>query len=210
MTSFVGQSSNKNDSNLQCYRKKCFQHQKYSSFFRQVHGWGFRRIFSGPDYNSFYHELFLPVSPDLSLKMKRPSKRRQATPPNFYLMPPVSESEYDCVENSSSSPSAMLDEYWNKQTRRLSGFSLQEKVICLQTELDRLEKKRAEVHRLQLMRNQSREEHQPIPERIYSATSAGQLPFQRTVNQSQQQLHAPLDPWIHQAAQLLFSKGPTS
>jgi hypothetical protein len=34
-----------------------FRHGKYSSFARQVNGWGFRRITNGSDYNSYYHEV---------------------------------------------------------------------------------------------------------------------------------------------------------
>ena len=36
-----------------------FRHQRYSSFARQVNGWGFRRISRGTDYNSYYHEVCL-------------------------------------------------------------------------------------------------------------------------------------------------------
>ena len=34
-----------------------FRHGKYSSFMRQVNGWGFQRIYQGPDYNGYYHEV---------------------------------------------------------------------------------------------------------------------------------------------------------
>ena len=34
-----------------------YRHKSLSSFMRQVYGWGFRRIFKGPDRNSFYHEV---------------------------------------------------------------------------------------------------------------------------------------------------------
>lgn len=34
-----------------------FRHGRYSSFARQVNGWGFRRITHGRDYNSYYHEV---------------------------------------------------------------------------------------------------------------------------------------------------------
>jgi hypothetical protein len=40
-----------------------------------VNGWGFRRISSGPDYNSYYHELFLRGIPHLSHRMKRISTK---------------------------------------------------------------------------------------------------------------------------------------
>jgi hypothetical protein len=38
---------------------------------RQVNGWGFKRIVSGNDHNSYYHELFVRDFPHLCLKMKR-------------------------------------------------------------------------------------------------------------------------------------------
>jgi hypothetical protein len=34
-----------------------FRHSKYSSFTRQVNGWGFRRITHGKDQNAYYHEV---------------------------------------------------------------------------------------------------------------------------------------------------------
>jgi hypothetical protein len=34
-----------------------FRHGRYSSFARQVNGWGYRRITHGSDYNSYYHEV---------------------------------------------------------------------------------------------------------------------------------------------------------
>ena len=47
------------------------RHAKYASFMRQVNGWGFKRIVSGNDHNSYFHELFLRDYPQLCLKMKR-------------------------------------------------------------------------------------------------------------------------------------------
>lgn len=32
-----------------------FRHRNYSSFMRQVNGWGFRRVQKGVDRNTFYH-----------------------------------------------------------------------------------------------------------------------------------------------------------
>ena len=34
-----------------------FRHGRYSSFARQVNGWGFRRVTHGSDYNSYFHEV---------------------------------------------------------------------------------------------------------------------------------------------------------
>lgn len=36
-----------------------FNQSKYTSFVRQVNGWGFRRVTVGPEANTYYHELFL-------------------------------------------------------------------------------------------------------------------------------------------------------
>ncbi|CAJ1970473.1 unnamed protein product [Cylindrotheca closterium] len=200
-----------------------FQHNKYSSFYRQVYGWGFHRILSGPDFNSFYHELFLRDSPDLSLKMKRPSKkelteRRHATPdspPNFYLMPPISESETDSSVDNTSLPAMIMDEYWDNLMRRLSGFSsLQEKGLYLQTKLDQLEVERTGVlQRLQLSRNQARQYklnpsqmHRDDTALLPFGTSGNQVPLQRAVLQTQQQLHESLNPWIQQAARAILQE----
>jgi hypothetical protein len=71
-----------------------FRHGRYSSFARQVNGWGFKRIAHGPDYNSYYHELFLRGLPRLCEKMKRLSgkdeKKNEENPdapvPDFYAL----------------------------------------------------------------------------------------------------------------------------
>lgn len=39
-----------------------FRHGRYSSFARQVNGWGFRRVTHGSDYNSYYHEVRVMLS----------------------------------------------------------------------------------------------------------------------------------------------------
>ena len=135
---------------------KFFQHQKYSSFSRQVYGWGFHRVTSGPDYNGFFHEYFLRDAPDLCLKMKRPSRtelaeRRQALPdipPDFYSMPPVSVSVTNSgqVNNGLSFPAQMpLSEYRDRLIRRMSTYSLQEKGMYLRMELDQLDQRREKV-----------------------------------------------------------------
>lgn len=48
-----------------------FEHAKFSSFVRQANGWGFRRISSGRDRNSYYHPRFLRGLPHLCKDMKR-------------------------------------------------------------------------------------------------------------------------------------------
>mmetsp|Transcript_12394 Transcript_12394/g.35466 ORF Transcript_12394/g.35466 Transcript_12394/m.35466 type:complete len:749 (-) Transcript_12394:57-2303(-) len=52
---------------LPCY----FDHNNFSSFLRKVRGWGFKRIKSGPDAGSYYHQLFHRDKPYLALRMKR-------------------------------------------------------------------------------------------------------------------------------------------
>mmetsp|Transcript_1553 Transcript_1553/g.2110 ORF Transcript_1553/g.2110 Transcript_1553/m.2110 type:complete len:458 (-) Transcript_1553:96-1469(-) len=72
-----------------------FRHSQYSSFARQVNGWGFHRITQGPDYNSYYHELFLRGRIYLCKRMRRPHTSKKMTTisvddePNFYLMSEV-------------------------------------------------------------------------------------------------------------------------
>jgi len=69
-----------------------FDHTKYPSFCRQVNGWGFIRVTSGPDQNSYYHEFFLRGMPQLAEMMtrpagfKKPSTDANARPPNFEQM----------------------------------------------------------------------------------------------------------------------------
>ena len=53
-----------------------FRHGRYSSFARQVNGWGFRRITNGSDYNSYYHEVrtvktFMVHGPPMSSSAER-------------------------------------------------------------------------------------------------------------------------------------------
>lgn len=55
----------------------------------KVNGWGFRRIVTpGPDFNAYWHELFLRGLPDVCTKMKRPQKNdpdmKNEDPPDFY------------------------------------------------------------------------------------------------------------------------------
>jgi len=74
-----------------------FRLTKYCSFLRQLNLYGFRRIGTGPDRGSYYHELFLRGMPVLASRMRRTrvngnGTRRAADPdtePDFYVMPPV-------------------------------------------------------------------------------------------------------------------------
>jgi hypothetical protein len=83
-----------------------FSQSKWNSFLRQLSLYGFRRITSGPDQDSYYHELFLKNQPYLCRAMRRVGvhhegqidrrrcKRRPAfelsvAEPDFYSMKPA-------------------------------------------------------------------------------------------------------------------------
>ena len=68
-----------------------FGHSNHASFVRIVNAWGFRRIASGVDRDSYYHELFLRGKPKLHERMKRVPNCHKKTPidkddkhPDFY------------------------------------------------------------------------------------------------------------------------------
>ena len=91
---------------------KYFSHQsKYSSFMRQVNGWGFKRITRGPDRNSYYHELFIRDEPQLARTMSRRSSGSDKSnkdsediePPNFYEMTGTSAKPAGHVHGSNGS-----------------------------------------------------------------------------------------------------------
>jgi len=72
-----------------------FRHGRYSSFTRQVNGWGFRRVTHGSDYNSYYHEMFLRGMPHLCDKLRRltnkdtiPKRKKgeEEPSPDFYAL----------------------------------------------------------------------------------------------------------------------------
>ena len=80
-----------------------FEYSNYHSFNRLVNAWSFRRISSGPDRGSYYHELFLRGKPHLQKYMRRLPKTHKKLPmkkedePDFYKMdkenhlPPLEE-----------------------------------------------------------------------------------------------------------------------
>ena len=53
---------------------------------RQVHFWGFRRIYNGPDKGYYYHKFFLKDRPDLCGQIRRKKNTKQDSDPNFYEM----------------------------------------------------------------------------------------------------------------------------
>ena len=80
-----------------------FDHCNYHSFNRLVNAWSFRRISSGPDRGSYYHELFLRGRPDLSRIMRRLPKSQKKAPmskrdePDFYAMPTMAQPKTDLI-----------------------------------------------------------------------------------------------------------------
>lgn len=149
-----------------------FQHGKYSSFARQINGWGFRRISTGRDFNSFYHELFLRDAPNLCLQMKRPSsaelarrkKKDPDSPPNFYLMPKVLDAAKDADSSSNGSEAkesrvspTVEDDYLHNLRQRISRQSRKEQAATLQLELNLLERQKQEIlDKLQRLNSSSR------------------------------------------------------
>jgi hypothetical protein len=72
---------------------KFFGQSKFSSFTRQLSGWGFKRLHqTGQDFGCYYHECFLRGHPRLTVLMRRvPKGQGKATPnmhsePDFYLI----------------------------------------------------------------------------------------------------------------------------
>lgn len=135
---------------------KFFRHKKLASFARQVTGWGFHRVSSGPDFNAYYHELFLRDAPERSHTMKRPtrtelSERKRTlskTSPDFYAMPPA-HNDSTAPGNVAWDPTSALamtdEEYSDMLEMRLSTYSPTEKGLYLSLELNRLGKKRAKI-----------------------------------------------------------------
>jgi len=135
-----------------------FRHGNYSSFIRQVNGWGFRRVQSGPGFNSYYHESF-KRDDDSYRNMKRPiakelAERKQALakdPPDFYEIPQISKTNVLLLDRASASPMS-LDEHKEMLIRRLSTYSLTERNMYLQMELNRLNNKKIRIlQRLQAL-----------------------------------------------------------
>uniref|UniRef100_A0A7S2HNK6 HSF-type DNA-binding domain-containing protein n=1 Tax=Helicotheca tamesis TaxID=374047 RepID=A0A7S2HNK6_9STRA len=57
-----------------------FEYSNYHSFNRLINAWSFRRVSSGPDKGSYYHELFLRGMPHLYEHMRRLCKKEKKMP----------------------------------------------------------------------------------------------------------------------------------
>eukprot|EP00934_Nitzschia_sp_Nitz4_P004815 Nitzschia sp. Nitz4//scaffold151_size53849//43855//45101//NITZ4_006730-RA/size53849-snap-gene-0.35-mRNA-1//-1//CDS//3329537165//4805//frame0 len=119
-----------------------FRHGRYSSFARQVNGWGFKRISHGSDFNSYYHEMFLRGMPHLCDRMRRLTAKdmqgkkhtENEVAPNFYAisrrhpLPDVDGTPY----KGKPYPEGMGEE--DMATRRPAGYDGGDVVsVCSQT-----------------------------------------------------------------------------
>ena len=94
-----------------------FEYSNYHSFNRLINAWSFRRISSGPDRGSYYHELFLRGMPHLQKYMRRLPKTHKKLPmnkddePDFYKLdkknPLPALQDAPSMDPASSSPSPM-------------------------------------------------------------------------------------------------------
>jgi hypothetical protein len=140
-----------------------FRHGRYSSFARQVNGWGFRRITHGTDYNAYYHEMFLRGLPHICNKMRRLTskdedrvKNEDAPTPDFYALsranPLPSDSKTPAKQTLAAAPGPILPSSvgpvlgiaappFSRGTKALADMSLAD-----------LEKERTEILRQMQMR----------------------------------------------------------
>lgn len=89
---------------------KYFKQTKLTSFQRQLNLYAFRRISSGPDKGSYYHELFLRGKDTLCslmirMRVKGTKIKSSSCPenePNFYRMAPMGKSSSSCDNHSIS------------------------------------------------------------------------------------------------------------
>lgn len=96
-----------------------FEYSNYHSFNRLVNAWSFRRISSGPDRGSYYHELFLRGKPQLQKFMRRLPKTHKKLPmkkddePDFYALDKANP--LPSLEESSPCPGLPLNQSRTQQ-----------------------------------------------------------------------------------------------
>ncbi|CAJ1970474.1 unnamed protein product [Cylindrotheca closterium] len=153
-----------------------FRHGRYASFIRQVNGWGFRRIQSGPDFSSYYHESFVRDSPESCRRMRRPTIQELAdrknadfdSTPNFCLPPAVQQPSKD-EKNIEKAAAAALPpsseapprNYMSNLVSRLLLCTSEEKGTLLSSELEALEEQRTSI--LQSLELLNRNDRRPAP-----------------------------------------------
>jgi len=80
-----------------------FETTNYNSFLRLANAWGFRRITSGPDKNSYFHELFLRGIPHLHRRMRRFTSHMKKLP-----MLTENEPKFSVISNLRPLPEATV------------------------------------------------------------------------------------------------------
>lgn len=78
-----------------------FEYSNYHSFNRLINAWSFRRITSGIDRGSYYHELFLRGKPYLHKFMRRLPKAHKKLP-----MRKEDEPNFDAIDKKNPLPSS--------------------------------------------------------------------------------------------------------
>lgn len=78
-----------------------FEYSNYHSFNRLINAWSFRRVTSGIDRGSYYHELFLRGKPYLHKFMRRLPKAHKKLP-----MRKEDEPNFDAIDKKSPLPSS--------------------------------------------------------------------------------------------------------
>lgn len=98
---------------------KYFKQTKLTSFQRQLNLYAFKRISTGPDKGSYYHELFLRGKVSLCslmirMRVKGTKIKSSSCPdnePNFYRMPRLTAASSTCESNSISEDDGTVESH---------------------------------------------------------------------------------------------------